>query len=250
MTIERLTRRLGATIVALVLLASAPLGTAGTAAARDFSDAAITEGVLATVFGGETGRPGKAYVRKFVGPVRYSLISTSRVDRRRQVRRYLAQLTRTVQNLSFDETAEIEAAQLRIYLVDRSDYAATIQATAWSGTDTAFLQRNDCAAVLAATSAGIVRALVYLAADDADTEFAHCLVEEVAQSLGPANDSDTLADSIFNDRSQLDEYGRFDWLILNILYDERVLPGMSEGELQPLLPEIIDNVRRLKGAPR
>ncbi len=232
---------LAAALIAALTVAS------DTAAARDFSDAAIAEGVLATVFGGETRHPGEPYVRKFVGPVRYSLISTSRVDRRRQVRRYIAQLARTVQNLTFHETAEIETARLRIYLVDRSDYAATIQATAWAGTDTAFLRRNDCAAVLAATHAGIVRALVYLAADDADSAFAHCLAEEVAQSLGPANDSDALADSIFNDRSQINEFGRFDWLILNVLYDERVRPGMSEAQLRPLLPVIIRDVRGRKG---
>ena len=70
------------------------------------------------------------------------------------------------------------------------------------------------------------------------------MVEEIAQSLGPANDNPQLADSIFNDRSNLDVFGLFDWFILNILYDPRIRAGMTEAEVRPILPDVIATVRK------
>ena len=229
-------RLLWALLAALVVLASST-------EARALSDAAIAEGFLATVFGTEA-RPGEpTYVRKFVGPVEYSLISTSRVDRRPAIRTFAARLDSIVPNLALREAANPATARLHIYLVDRADFVATIRATAWAGTDTDFLERNDCAAVLAARPDGILQSLVFLAADDGEAAFRHCMIEELVQSLGPVNDSDALPGSILNDSSRANVFARLDWFILSILYDERIRPGMRAGDVRPLLPAIIGHVR-------
>ncbi len=57
-----------------------------------------------------------------------------------------------------------------------------------------------------------------------------CIHEEIAQGLGLANDSPAARPSIFNDD---DEFGRLttqDELLLQMLYDPRLAPGMSEAE--------------------
>ncbi len=57
-----------------------------------------------------------------------------------------------------------------------------------------------------------------------------CIHEEIAQGLGLANDSPSARPSIFNDD---DEFGRLttqDELLLRMLYDPRLTPGMSEAE--------------------
>ncbi|MEM9222031.1 MAG: DUF2927 domain-containing protein [Pseudomonadota bacterium] len=216
--------------------------------AQAFEDRALIGGFLVTVFGTETDgeEPGTAssVVKKFTGPVRYHLISTSSVDRRSTVRRFMGQLAQTVQNLTLTEAARPEDAEIVVYLVDRADYVPTIRATVWDGVDTNFLESNACSAVLAARRTGIERAFIYLVADEGFVGLAHCMVEEIAQSLGPANDSSLLADSIFNDESRLNVFGIFDWYILNMLYDPRIRPGMTMDEARPLLPEIISDVRR------
>ena len=218
------------------------------AAARDFSDEALIEGFVDTVFGAEVGneadREASRVVKKFTGPVRYHLVSTSSVDRRRTLRRFLGQLSEAVENLELGETHDFDDAQMVIFLSDRADYRATIRSTVWDGVDTAFLEGNACSAVLAARRSGIERAYIYLVADEGFVGLSHCMVEEIAQSLGPANDSTSLPDSIFNDESSLNVFGVFDWFILNMLYDPRILPGMEEAEVRRILPPVIADVRQ------
>jgi hypothetical protein len=211
-----------------------------------FSEAELIRGFVLTVFGAEVestnNRETSAVVKKFTGPVRYRLVSTASRDWRPTVRAFLASLSDSVRHLTLRETGA-EDADLVIYLVDRGAYGSTIRETVWPGVDTGFLEDNACSAVLAARRSGIERANIYLVADEGFAILAHCMVEEVAQSLGPANDSPLLPESIFNDDSRLNVFGLFDWFILNMLYDPRVRPGMTEEEVVPVLPQVIADVR-------
>lgn len=238
-----LRRRLTLCVAAAGALLAASVLPAGAFEERD-----LVQGFLLTVFGAEAtdgnGDTASRFVKKFAGPVRYHLVSSSRVDRRKSVRAFVRGLGHAVQNLSFSETDDFAAAHMVLFLVDRADYVATIRATVWGGVNTAFLEMNACSAVLAARRTGIERAFVYLVADETAAGFTHCMVEEITQSLGPANDSGLLPDSIFNDDSRLNAFGLFDWFILNMLYDERIRPGMSEEDVLPLLPAAIAEARR------
>lgn len=242
-------RRLCRKASALGLAAGVVLGGPVAVPAHALSDGAVARGFLATVFGSEDRMNAAAggFVKKFTRPVRYHLVSTSRVDRRLSVRDYLASLAGAVANLDLLETTDLASADLIIYLTDRADYVATIRATAWTGVATGFLEANACSTVLAARRGGIERAMVYLVADEGFAAFAHCLVEEVAQSLGPANDDPALDGSIFNDRSRVVGLGELDWLILNVLYDARILPGMDAGQVGEVLPQVITDTRRRLG---
>lgn len=60
-----------------------------------------------------------------------------------------------------------------------------------------------------------------------------CIHEEIAQGLGLANDSPDARPSIFNDD---DEFGRLttmDEVMLGLLYDPALRPGMTEAEAMP-----------------
>lgn len=65
-----------------------------------------------------------------------------------------------------------------------------------------------------------------------------CIHEELAQGLGLANDSANARPSIFNDD---DEFGRLtsmDELMLGMLYDQRLVPGMSAVQARPIVETI------------
>lgn len=65
-----------------------------------------------------------------------------------------------------------------------------------------------------------------------------CIHEELAQGLGLANDSPRARPSIFNDD---DEFGRLttmDELMLGILYDPALRPGMEADEAQPIVTRL------------
>ena len=58
----------------------------------------------------------------------------------------------------------------------------------------------------------------------------HCLLEEIAQSLGLPNDSDLMRPSLFSDRDQLTEPSRTDKILLKALYHPRMKAGLARTE--------------------
>lgn len=65
-----------------------------------------------------------------------------------------------------------------------------------------------------------------------------CFHEEMAQGMGLANDHPQARPSIFNDD---EEFARLTWLdelLLKMLYDPRLRPGMAEAEALPLIRQI------------
>ena len=65
-----------------------------------------------------------------------------------------------------------------------------------------------------------------------------CIHEELAQGMGLANDSPEARPSIFNDDEEFALLTRHDELLLQILYDPRLTPGMTEAEAAPLVRQI------------
>ncbi|SIS52753.1 Protein of unknown function [Paracoccus saliphilus] len=65
-----------------------------------------------------------------------------------------------------------------------------------------------------------------------------CVHEEMAQGMGLANDSPEARPSIFNDDEEFALLTRHDELLLQILYDPRLRPGMSEAEAAPVVRKI------------
>ncbi|MBA48315.1 MAG: hypothetical protein CMI51_04740 [Paracoccus sp.] len=65
-----------------------------------------------------------------------------------------------------------------------------------------------------------------------------CLHEELAQGMGLSNDSPDARPSIFNDDEEFALLTRHDELLLQILYDRRLRPGMTEAEAAPIVRRI------------
>ena len=65
-----------------------------------------------------------------------------------------------------------------------------------------------------------------------------CIHEELAQGLGLANDHPNARPSIFNDDEEFALLTRHDELLLKILYDPRLTPGMPADEARPIVRTI------------
>lgn len=65
-----------------------------------------------------------------------------------------------------------------------------------------------------------------------------CVHEELAQGMGLANDSRSVRPSIFNDDEEFALLTRHDELLLTMLYDPRLRPGMTETEARPIVLQI------------
>ena len=69
-----------------------------------------------------------------------------------------------------------------------------------------------------------------------------CLHEEIAQAMGLANDWPRARPSIFNDDEEFALLTRHDELLLRILYDPRLTPGMTADQARPLVTQIAAEV--------
>ena len=87
-------------------------------------------------------------------------------------------------------------------------------------------------------SASYSRAVAVIRGEHPDRLRLSCLHEELAQGMGLANDSPRARPSIFNDDEEFALLTRHDELLLQILYDPRLRPGMTEAEARPIIETI------------
>lgn len=65
-----------------------------------------------------------------------------------------------------------------------------------------------------------------------------CVEEELAQVMGLANDDESVKPSIFNDDQEFALLTDLDARMLQVLYDDRLKPGMSLSEAMPIVRRI------------
>jgi hypothetical protein len=83
-------------------------------------------------------------------------------------------------------------------------------------------------------SSTYTRAFAVIRAEHPDLLRLSCLHEEIAQGLGLANDSPRARPSIFNDNEEFALLTPQDELMLRMLYDPRLTPGMTADEARPI----------------
>lgn len=66
-----------------------------------------------------------------------------------------------------------------------------------------------------------------------------CIVEELSEVMGLPNDSESVYPSIFNDKSYHELLTGLDYLMLKMLYDNRIKAGMDKQQAEPILKKIV-----------
>jgi hypothetical protein len=221
------------TVLAVFWLAAAAL-----APARAVSDAALIDGFNRTVFGSEFWDWGQAgMVKKYVVPVRLYVDDRSADGRRREVERFVRALPRQVQGLDIAIVDDPRKANFRVFVVDRRDYRSVV-ATEIFGRASSSFAPGRCLVRIVSGRSGISRSDAVIVADEGDFLFRRCMVEEILQGLGPVNDDRKLRGSVFNDTSRHASFTRLDRGILNMLYHPAIRPGMTEAEVERVLPGV------------
>jgi len=88
------------------------------------------------------------------------------------------------------------------------------------------------------TSPVHTQALVVIRTEHPDLLREACIHEELTQAMGLPNDSPRARPSIFNDNEEFAYLTRHDELLLRILYDPRLHPGMTAEEARPVVEAI------------
>ncbi len=81
---------------------------------------------------------------------------------------------------------------------------------------------------------GYTRAVALIRAEHPDLMRLSCIHEELAQGLGLPNDSPQARPSIFNDDDEFALLTSHDELLLQLLYDPRLTPGMTAAQARPV----------------
>ena len=88
-------------------------------------------------------------------------------------------------------------------------------------------------------------ALVLIKSEHSKVMRKSCIHEEMAQSLGLTNDSKSARPSIFNDDEEFALLTQHDELLLKILYDKRLKPGMNNKIALPIVRQIAEELMDL-----
>jgi hypothetical protein len=214
---------------------------------KTFTDAEIFKGFFATAFGAEMRIAGRVdRIRKYDGPVRVYVENHAQPDRSAQIAETIADIKARVEHLDIAMAVDREEANVVVRLLSERNFYPALRAA--FGRDRLRQIRKSLdpqclSGFRKDAELRIVHSDVFLVADRGDFIFYDCAYEELLQSLGPINDTDKVAWTMFNDRVQMGFFDVYDQYILNILYHPRVRPGMTRGEVRALLPEIMRQVR-------
>jgi hypothetical protein len=87
-------------------------------------------------------------------------------------------------------------------------------------------------------------AIVLIRAEHPPLTRMSCVQEEMAQAMGLPNDSRDARPSLFNDTREFAVLTEHDAILLRMLYDPRLRPGMTAAEALPLLPAIAGDAQQ------
>ena len=167
------------------------------------------------------------------------------------LRRYLAWLRR---HGGLDIALGRAGANLHLRLVPGAAFAARLPGAACAlvAGDRAWPPRP--AAPPGPAEGGALTAMtIFLPADAAPHRLRACLIEEIAQALGPVNDIPGLGDTIFNDDDAHLWPTRLDLLMLRVLYDPALESGLARAEAERRARRVLGRInpagRRARALP-
>lgn len=191
-------------------------------------------------------------LKRWQGPVRYRLTGDGVTAADRQTVTELFAVVRPLTGLDFRESDE---ADLLISIASKAGRAAVSEELSRLGRP-GYRERYEiwratpawrCGATLSSGTDmpnRLVFAHVFLAAELSALMRKGCLHEEIVQSLGLTNDSATARPSIFNDDNEFVLLTEHDALLLQALYDSRLVPGMDTAAAVPLVRRILTELLR------
>ncbi|WP_249780307.1 DUF2927 domain-containing protein [Bradyrhizobium sp. dw_411] len=214
---------------------------------KTFTDSEIIDGFFKTAFGAEFHLAGRVdRIRRYDGPVRVFAAGANRPDRKAQLAKVVADIGRRIQHLDIAMAPTIDDASIVVTLVRDRDLIPTVRR--FYGEARAREIKNSldpqCLSGFRKNERSeIEHSDVILTVDKGDFTFLDCTYEELLQSLGPINDTNSVPWTMFNDQVSMGFFDIYDQYLLNILYDPRVKAGMNVEEVKAVLPEVLPDVR-------
>ena len=198
----------------------------------------------------------KDFVTKWSGEIRYGIVGFRRIRDRKYIAdirshfTLMAELTR----VPVSEVKDRKIENFLIYRLREVDYNNFIRAASneprrrfiknWSENSAspciyeAFLNSDS----------SIIASRALLKADMPKSLVHPCIVEEITQAFGLFADDDTVNPTVFS-ASHYEDLTGLDKLLVRILYDSRIKPGMRYPFARPLVEQIVKELRQIDATP-
>lgn len=233
---------IGLLILLCWLLAATPLARADAAAHWKSVDY-LVDAFIDIALGNEyETKPGQ--LRKWTTPVRYTVIHQIG-DHDLHERLIATQMAHLAQlsGLDIGPAASAGSANFLVVLSGETQLRDDLQTYfGWNSATQRekFFRETVCLGVMRARRGQVVRGVAIIPVDRARArgKLVACVVEELTQLLGLPNDSERVFPSIFNDRSTDEFLSPLDVVLLRMLYDPRLKPGMDLTAVRPLAHQI------------
>ena len=242
-----------ATFVAPALAASGkqapPAGSFAGAPAQytRFTAAELTRGFMALAFGSDLRVGARAHgIHRFDHPIRVRISSSGSIDRSARMRAIVEEYAREVPDLRMSLARDGEPADIDIRLIDEQDFKSALIAAFGAKIARAFVARTNpqcMTSVKSKTNGEIVHAISFVIVDKGDPVFVDCAYHELLHAFGLSNHDARNPWTTLNQKRIVGYLTRYDRSLLTLLYDPRVLPGMSPVRLRTVLPDVIRDLR-------
>ena len=83
-----------------------------------------------------------------------------------------------------------------------------------------------------------------------DQQVRRCIAQEITQSIGLPNDIDDPDGTIFSSNSTRETLSESDEQLIRILYDPRLIPGMTRDEAMPIVRQIVAEMEAAQEAAK
>ena len=194
------------------------------------------------------GRGGQSPLRKWERPVRVDTIFGAAVppSQRRQDEADINKYLRRLGKVTGHPISKSSRPNFIVIVASEDDRDAALDAAAArlpgitaQSLDPLRTLDDDTYCVVIAYASGAAShvytaAVAVVRAENPGVLRLSCIHEELAQGLGLANDSRTARPSIFNDDDEFALLTDHDELLLKMLYDPRLKPGMTAAEAAPV----------------
>jgi hypothetical protein len=211
-----------------------------------FSAAELERGFLALAFGSDLRiGPAPRGIRRFDRPIRATVIAGGSVDRSEAMARIINDYARKVPNLRLSLVSAPASADIELRLIDEKDFDAALTASLGAKVTADFVARTnpECMTSVASdTAGGILRATSFIVVDKGDRVFFSCAYHELLHAFGLSNHDRTNPWTTLNQNRKVGYLSVYDRALLTVLYDRRILPGMTTAQTRALLPQIIKDL--------